>query len=154
MSCTGPYHCVYLINATQHEWTIEHGPGHLMPILDHSRVLMTKIIPLCSFWGLPGTMLFCIAQSPPPHPIPPQHYYADVAGQHATCWRYTGNPNVVSNTWSAFQMGQKVSPTPERNDRIRAVPMLSPQPRIPELPPKSPLPHNHTQKVTSGLSAL
>lgn len=120
--CTDPHHCACLINAIQHEWTTGHGPGCLMPILDHSRVLETETIPLHSFWGLPGTMLFSMAQTPQP------------ALLHRCC-RTTG----LGDTWEIpiwsptpglhFRWGRKfhLSPIPKRDDQIRATPMLSPQ---------------------------
>lgn len=43
-----------------------------------------------------------------------------------------------------------LSPTPKRDDQIRATPMPSPQSRAPELPPKSPLLRNRTREITEG----
>lgn len=61
----------------QHEWTTGHSPGHLIPIVDHSRSWGQKQFHPTASGG-------CQRQSCSAQPRRPrQHYYMDVAGQLA-----------------------------------------------------------------------
>lgn len=133
------------INAGQRERTTGHSPGQWMPILDHSRVLGTETIPTPQLLGAAWDN--AVQHGPdPPRP-------ALLRG----CCRTTG----LGSTWKSqtglqhlfctpYGAESHLSPTPKRDDQIRATPMPSPQSRAPELPPKSPLPRNRTREITGG----
>lgn len=113
-----------------------------MPILDHSRVLGTETVPLQNFPGVPGTMLFSMAQTHQPALLHRHCRTTDLGDMwEKPIWSPT--PGLDS------RCGRKSHLLPTlRDDQIRAIPMLSSQHRWDELPPKSPLPHNQTQEIT------
>lgn len=138
------------INAGQRERTTGHSPGQLMPILDHSRGLGTETIPTPQLLGAAWDN--AVQHGPdPPAPRPGQRYYADVAGQLALEVRGKSQTGLQHLFCTPDGAESHLSPTPKRDvAQIRATPMLSPQSRAPELPPKSPLPHNRTRQITGG----
>lgn len=137
------------INAGQRERTTGHSPGQLMPILDHSRGLGTETIPTPQLLGAAWDN--AVQHGPDPPAPPPANVITRMLRDNWP-WRYMGNPKLVSNTCSALRMVQSPTFLPPQKDvaQIRATPMLSPQSRAPELPPKSPLPHNRTRQITGG----